>query len=459
MKQIIMSLCLTILTTTLFASDPNISSWSKEVNEIQAQITMKEAQIVNGTRIISTYLTLRNVSNTSNPIKLDWDKTKITFCVVDEKGNELPKDLKSSYDGEIVDTGVLVLPYDSTLTFRISRNGLGIPKGKAALLDFGPWNGWVIDKADKKYFFIAVLTVEDNGKPENEGYWHGKIEIPKAEIPLAKSSGETSTNDNRNWETTLERVEIRDPNSKVITTFKPENRDLFLLFAECIAKEYKLSMHTTQLNDGVVIELGPRPIKNNSNNQAGLDREVLLTVSNGNIRRIFRFNESEIKLRKIEDIWLTMGYEVGLSTGGDKWYISRNTYVPPEAFNKEFGATVQNFISASIGKNKDALKELFSERVGFPSKTKQDSITVLNKEEAAEQFVKEYPAKQIYVLQWSSGTEGQSIVYLAAENENPLKANWCIILYAEKENDKYLFTQFQKTQNPLFRGEDADKDK
>ena len=188
MKPIYIFLCLITFTSTLFAEDPNISSWSQVVNGLQVQITMKEANIVNETQIISSYFSLRNVSDIGNPMKIDWDNAKLTFRVIDEKGNELVKGI-GPYDGTTVDIGTLVLPYDSTLTFNISKKGLGIPKGKAALLDVGPENNWIIDKADQKYFLSAVLTIEDNGKPRNQGYWHGTIDIPKAEIPLVANSG------------------------------------------------------------------------------------------------------------------------------------------------------------------------------------------------------------------------------------------------------------------------------
>jgi len=162
-------------------------SWYTEANGLRTQIVMKAAKVINETRIISTDLTLRNVSDVGNPMKLEWDSAKVTFRVVDEKGKELPRVTNVSYDGSICSVGILVLPFDSSLTFNISRVGLGIPKGKAALLDFGPDDSWIIDKANgKKYFLQATLEIKDTGRKRNERYWHGTIKIPKAEIPLNK---------------------------------------------------------------------------------------------------------------------------------------------------------------------------------------------------------------------------------------------------------------------------------
>ncbi len=183
MKYIHITFCTFILTTLLFAGGLNSKPWSETVNGIQAKITIKQTKVVNETSIISTYLTLRNVSDIGNPMKVEWDNVKIIFRVIDERGKEVAKVINMSYDGPIFTIGVFVLPHDSNLTFNISRIGLGIPKGKAALLDFGPMNSWVIDKTDsKKYFLQVTLTIKNFRKPRN--YWHGTINIPKAEIPL-----------------------------------------------------------------------------------------------------------------------------------------------------------------------------------------------------------------------------------------------------------------------------------
>ncbi len=256
-----------------------------------------------------------------------------------------------------------------------------------------------------------------------------------------------------------ERIEIRDPNGKVITTFGPESRDLFLHFADCIAKEYKLSMHTIQLEDGVAIQFGARLSEDNLNNQGGLDREITLTVSNGNIKRVFRFNESEINRSKAFEIWSLMGYRIGLSTGGDKWSVSRKTYVPPEPHIEELDTIIRRFISASVEKDTENIKELFSDRVHFAQKDNPDSFDHITNEQAAKRFIKEYPANQIYVLRWALGTEGQNIIYLAAESEDPSKAKWCIALYSVKEKGKNLFKHLHIVQNFSFPGEKMEKDK
>jgi hypothetical protein len=76
---------------SLFAGDSNSKSWSKSINGLQAKVTIKQARTVNETGIVSTYLTLRNVSDIGNPMKIKWDGAKIIFKIIDDKGVEIPK--------------------------------------------------------------------------------------------------------------------------------------------------------------------------------------------------------------------------------------------------------------------------------------------------------------------------------------------------------------------------------
>jgi hypothetical protein len=187
MKKACLAVCLLGLATWSIASDAEDSSWSKPVNGLQAQITMKETQVVNGTRIVSAYLTLRNVSGITGSMMVEFNSSKLSVQVVDEMGNELSRPEAVSYSGGRYMAADLLLPYDSSLTFNVSQSGLGIPKGKTALLDFGPKDCWIIDAADgKTYFLKGTLTVEESKKATDERSWRGTIEIPKAEIPLRK---------------------------------------------------------------------------------------------------------------------------------------------------------------------------------------------------------------------------------------------------------------------------------
>lgn len=197
----------TILIALIAAcsAKPEGASWSESVNGLQGRIEMKETKVVNETPIVSVYLTLRNVSDIGSPIKLDWDKAKVSFRVTDERGNEL-RGGRGPYDGPVFALGTLVLPHDSVLTFNLSCSGLGIDHDKAALIDLGFPYTWTIDRRtghrffltmtlsaeDREKVFFATRTAKNKGKPlsaeEKEwldrDWWHGQIETPRVEIPI-----------------------------------------------------------------------------------------------------------------------------------------------------------------------------------------------------------------------------------------------------------------------------------
>jgi hypothetical protein len=153
--------------------------WSKADRGLEARLAVRPGERVNGTTVISTFLILRNVSDVANTMRLGYDRASITFRLVDEDGKEVPK-ANGPYDGEAVADRDLALPHDSELRFNISGRGLGIPANKAALIDLGPTQSWVIDRMDKRYYLSAVLVCE---RVQNPAYWHGRLELPRVEIP------------------------------------------------------------------------------------------------------------------------------------------------------------------------------------------------------------------------------------------------------------------------------------
>jgi len=183
------SILLTVLVTLGPACRPKSegSSWSEPVNGIQARLVVATSEVINDTPIISTYLALRNVSDMANPIRIDWADAEITFAVINEAGNPIPRAMGPSYNGCYAPLSEIVLPHDSTLTFNISRRGLGIPAGKAALIDLGIPDCWILEKTGReKYFLMGTLNITDKGDrgSEYERSWKGRIEIPKIRIPL-----------------------------------------------------------------------------------------------------------------------------------------------------------------------------------------------------------------------------------------------------------------------------------
>ena len=164
---------------------PEEAIWSETVNGLQARIVLKRREVCNGTPIMSTYLVLKNVRNLSSSMKLVWSPEQMKCAVVDKAGAALPH-AYGPYSGGGPGRMELVVPVRGEIWFDISHHGLGIPRDKAALMDFGPTRSWVIDPDGKEYFFKAELEfAKPKEDRENSMWvWHGRVELPQVAIPL-----------------------------------------------------------------------------------------------------------------------------------------------------------------------------------------------------------------------------------------------------------------------------------
>ncbi|MHC4248117.1 MAG: HEAT repeat domain-containing protein [Planctomycetota bacterium] len=146
---------------------------------------MKRSEVFNGTPMIATYLELQNVSDVGNPMKVAWRRERMDLRVVDADGRELPKAM-GPYSGGGFHAHYLVLPFDSTLSFSISCRGLGVPADKAAVIDLGGMNNWVIQDDANDHYLEASLQVpqSERGRDDPTRPWHGRIELPRVRIPL-----------------------------------------------------------------------------------------------------------------------------------------------------------------------------------------------------------------------------------------------------------------------------------
>jgi hypothetical protein len=130
-------------------------------------------------------LTLRNDRDVINSVSIPFDSTALEMSVVDDAGKELAKAV-GPYSGGRRFSANLVLPFDSIITFNISQSGLGIPKDKQALIDFGPDNSWVIDADDKSQYFLRARLRIDNDSGKARDSWFGELIPPAVLIPTTR---------------------------------------------------------------------------------------------------------------------------------------------------------------------------------------------------------------------------------------------------------------------------------
>jgi hypothetical protein len=182
---------LLLLTVILALSKPTYApgravvkprAWSKPVNGIQARLCFTREEALNGTPIITTYLELKNVSDSARVLELpvDGEDVQLEFTVTNSAGKKIPPD-SHVYDELWAPVGLIRLPFDSLMRINIAHRGAGVPKDHAAHLDLGgPFSNWDFKRGDKESYYVeAKLQIKDrDGKR-----WSGTLAIPRAKLP------------------------------------------------------------------------------------------------------------------------------------------------------------------------------------------------------------------------------------------------------------------------------------
>jgi hypothetical protein len=167
------------------------AEWSKSVNGLQARISFKHMSVANGSPRVATYLHLRNTAGVNDPIKFYWRPEKATYRAIDAAGKAVPvRGLEYSGPGPM--EADLIIPYEGTLSFNISGQGLGIPGDMAAVLDLGV-NSCIIYPEDGPCFLQAAIEIADDKKRDSPRSWHGRLELPPVAIPLKVEQPDPAT--------------------------------------------------------------------------------------------------------------------------------------------------------------------------------------------------------------------------------------------------------------------------
>jgi hypothetical protein len=180
------------ITASMRASEPvSAGDWSAPVNGLRGRLVLSEDKPYNGTRIALVYLELQNVADNLGPLLLDYHSPHLDLIDADGKSVE-----QSHTTEDVFGVGLptLVLPFDSTLRFRISVTGYGLSHNAGLVLQL-PSACWVIPQGSRaKRFLTGSLEVPalDKGNVKAlqkdldrgiNGVWHGTIRLPKLKIP------------------------------------------------------------------------------------------------------------------------------------------------------------------------------------------------------------------------------------------------------------------------------------
>jgi hypothetical protein len=169
-----------VLTAFIQPTNAEPESWSEIVDGIQGRLLISKAERLNGSQLMDVYLELRSASS-SVEIYYEFDRSVLSCKVVDAKGNpvgQAPSVASILYPGPVW----LVLPFDSSLRFRASVSGYGIPKDARAVIQM-PCGIWALELGNGDYFLQAAMIARPRDEDRGHQAWHGTLSLPRAAIP------------------------------------------------------------------------------------------------------------------------------------------------------------------------------------------------------------------------------------------------------------------------------------
>jgi hypothetical protein len=129
-------------------------------------------------------LELQNISGVGNPMEIYFDTmhSQLHFQLTDINNNPI-KDSPSPLDQMTPDSYWINLPHDSTLRFRVSWNGYGIPKDTGLAIGV-PEHFWIIPaNSTNNYFLSASFDVSPPNNKDHIHAWKGGLVLPNVKIP------------------------------------------------------------------------------------------------------------------------------------------------------------------------------------------------------------------------------------------------------------------------------------
>jgi hypothetical protein len=161
--------------------------WSEPTNGLRGRLLFSEDAKFYGTEMATVYLELQNVANIGNPMEIYFDTihSPLHFELKNVSGNS-QKNAPADLDEMIPGSYWIDLPHDSTLRFRVSSNGYGIPKD-AGLAIGVPGNFWIIPYAETNdYFLTASFDVIPAIDKDHIHAWKGTLKLSPVKIPAKR---------------------------------------------------------------------------------------------------------------------------------------------------------------------------------------------------------------------------------------------------------------------------------
>ncbi|HUZ07859.1 MAG TPA: hypothetical protein VMV89_10285 [Candidatus Paceibacterota bacterium] len=192
LKKISISFLLLLICQCCFATeDTNIiaaGDWSAPTNGLRARLLFSEDAKFNGTEMGVVYLELQNVSDAGNPMEVYYNIDHALHCQIADASDK-PFHQPEMMDADIMSPGSywLVLPHDSTLRFRISVNGWGIPKDGGLLIGLMSVMWLIPPTMHTDLFFSGSFNVNPpQNRRDGIPAWKGVLKLPPVKIPVKR---------------------------------------------------------------------------------------------------------------------------------------------------------------------------------------------------------------------------------------------------------------------------------
>lgn len=185
-KIILLCVIVTLASIPSYAKKQETGAWSEPANGIQGRLFATEDPEFNGTKMVAIYLELRNVSHVANPLEIYFEPIKSIESRVLDGGDKPVAKYPSPASIGLTPPFWLTLPFDSTLRFRVSVSGYGVPQNGGTNIQMMSGN-WLMKADDERDYFLEAAFVSQPAKLDSgrrlRRVWQGTIKLPKVLIP------------------------------------------------------------------------------------------------------------------------------------------------------------------------------------------------------------------------------------------------------------------------------------
>ncbi len=165
----------------------SVGDWSETVNGLRGRLVISgEGRWIGNVRETVVYLELQNALNINGPMEIFYNTVNpLESEVLDSSGKPPPPTPPCALSIQMPSPYWIVIPYDSTLRFRVSTSGYTFAS-KQGGVSVGLGGIWLIPAESRDdYFLSATFAVSPPQGTQHLLAWKGVLRLAKTKIPRA----------------------------------------------------------------------------------------------------------------------------------------------------------------------------------------------------------------------------------------------------------------------------------